>query len=140
MTGATPWPHDSAIQAQAHELALAIVANERRPKVREGLVSQLFHLRHAGVVLAAGTAGDAVPKSGPTRRGALTPIEWQVLRLLCDGVQTNAALAARLGLPEGAIQQHVTAVCHELGTSYRARAVRLAYHQEFGTPALGAAA
>jgi DNA-binding NarL/FixJ family response regulator len=44
----------------------------------------------------------------------LTPREAEVLSLMAEG-RSNAAIAARLGVSEGAVEKHITAIFLKLG-------------------------
>jgi DNA-binding NarL/FixJ family response regulator len=57
----------------------------------------------------------------------LTPREWEVLELLCDGLAT-AEIAQRLFVAPVTVRRHVSAILEKLGVSSRAEAVRLVGH------------
>jgi DNA-binding CsgD family transcriptional regulator len=59
----------------------------------------------------------------------LTPREWQVLRLIREGL-TNEELAGRLGISFGTAKYHVAQVLSKLGVSSRLEAVRFVENQK----------
>jgi DNA-binding NarL/FixJ family response regulator len=58
-------------------------------------------------------------------RPALTPREWEVLDLLCEGAGT-AEIARRLFLSRVTVRRHVSNILGKLGASSRGEATRLA--------------
>jgi DNA-binding CsgD family transcriptional regulator len=63
---------------------------------------------------------------------ALTPRQWQLVRLLATGY-TNARIARQLGITEGTVRTHLEAIYRQLGVTNRIAAVRSAF------PAIAAA-
>jgi DNA-binding NarL/FixJ family response regulator len=65
----------------------------------------------------------------PTPAETLTPRERQIVRGISSG-ESNREMAERLGLSEGTIKAHVTAIYDKLGVSNRAElaAVAVTHH------------
>ena len=69
------------------------------------------------------------PVSGAAQAGleapveSLTPREFEVLRLVAEGLH-NRAIAARLGVTEHTVKFHLAAIFGKLGASTRTEAVR----------------
>lgn len=93
------------------------------PRVTARVVA---HLAATGAGARAGRRGDA-----GERVAALTARERQVLALLASGL-SNRQIARRLGLVEGTVKTHVSAVLAGLGVANRAAAAVLAH--EAGLP------
>jgi DNA-binding CsgD family transcriptional regulator len=55
----------------------------------------------------------------------LTPREWDVLRLVAEGLP-NKAIASRLGISDQTVKFHVASIVAKLGAGNRTAAVRLA--------------
>lgn len=80
--------------------------------------------------LTAGGAGGAAARR---RVAALTPREREVLAFLAAG-STNGQIARRLGVVEGTVKAHVSAVLAQLGVGNRAAAAVVAYEAGLGPP------
>lgn len=65
----------------------------------------------------------------PRDRPDITPREWEVLELLCDGA-TTAEMASRLFLSQVTVRRHVSSILAKLGASSREEAVRMALADE----------
>jgi len=76
---------------------------------------------HAG----ARTRGPGVIESGVEYVTGLTPRQTEVLRCLVAG-HTNREIAKRLGLAEGTVKAHVSAIFRTLGVRSRTQALRAA--------------
>ena len=61
----------------------------------------------------------------------LTPRQREVLRLMCAG-QSNKAIAQTLGMAEGTVKIHVTAILKALNAANRTQAVIMASHYGYG--------
>lgn len=74
----------------------------------------------------AGPAPGAMPHLRQLREtlDSLTQQQFRVLRLLTDGL-LNKQIAATLGISEGTVRAHVTAILHKLGVATRTQAVLL---------------
>ena len=66
--------------------------------------------------------------SGPSSIEPLTARELEVLRLVAEGL-ANKAIAARLGIRESTVKDHVNAFLGKLGAQSRTEAVTLAIRQ-----------
>jgi DNA-binding NarL/FixJ family response regulator len=71
----------------------------------------------------AETVDLTTPRVGESR-GALTPREIEVLRMLAEGL-ANKQIAARLGISEHTVKFHIASVYSKLGASSRTEAVRI---------------
>ncbi len=77
-------------------------------------------------VLAPSVAGRLMGRVGRPSRGALSPRELEVLRLVADGA-TNRQAAARLFISEASVKTHLLHIYAKLGVRDRASAVAEAY-------------
>lgn len=111
----------SSVDAAAIGEAMAMGAAAFVPKVRCGGV-MLGALRQ---VLAAGIGQPlaALPASSPR---SLTRRQLDVLSLLADG-RSNKEIARALGLAEGTVKLHVTAILKSFQANNRTQAVRIAW-------------
>ena len=67
---------------------------------------------------------EAFGKRGATRRGDMTPREFEVLRHLADG-KTNSDIGKALHLTTKTIESHVSSILGKLGVTNRTEAVRM---------------
>lgn len=95
------------------------------------LLRALRKVLAGGVVVPAG-AREAVARSSPrcgddplARRYSLTPAQTRVLQHLAEGV-SNREIAELLGVTEGTVKIHVSAVMRALNVSNRAEAALIA--------------
>jgi DNA-binding NarL/FixJ family response regulator len=95
-----------------------------RTPVDPAVASKLFSLVQRGGM----TPG---PDAALTRQ--LSERELAVLRLLASGL-TNAAIADRLGLAEGTVRNHITAIFAKLDVTDRAQATALAWRYRLVVP------
>ena len=73
----------------------------------------------------AAVPGSTAPGGQPAQP-SLDEAERRLLQLLTEG-QTNAEIAAELGVPEGEVVQRLARLLARLGTSSRAEATSLAF-------------
>lgn len=68
-----------------------------------------------------------IPRAAEASRlaEALTPRQWEVLRMIAEGASTRE-MAARLGVSEGSVRSHITALYRKLGVSNRVETLRRA--------------
>ncbi len=81
-------------------------------------------LEFTGVAAAAGPGADGAPFA------ALSPREREVLRLICTGL-ANAEIAARLGISDKTVRNHVSHLFDKLGVWTRAQAIVFARDRGF---------
>ncbi len=84
-----------------------------------GASSGTFHIRYS--------SQDKIeaPLSNSLDRFDLTPRQREVLQLMCDGL-SNKSIAHKLGMAEGTVKIHVTAILKALNASNRTQAVIMA--------------
>ncbi len=147
------WPGFSGIehlcQTAADTPVVVISASESQADVRAALdhgasgyipksssvkiMLSALHLVLAGgiylppSVISADTAAAAQPEADAARSGAhlLTQRQWEVLNCLREG-KSNKQIAYELGLSEGTVKIHVTAIFKTLGVKNRTQAVIVA--------------
>jgi DNA-binding NarL/FixJ family response regulator len=112
-----------AVQAGAHGFLLKDVSLERLAEtiriVSTGkkLLQPVLTERVVRIVQEAGTAFCSIERPEP-----LTPREADVLRLIAGGY-SNREIGQSLGMSEGAVKNHASAVLSKLGARDRTRAV-----------------
>ena len=85
--------------------------------------------------VSASTAHVHLPSTKPaTSFAALTPRERDLVELIAQG-RDNAQIAARLGLSEKTVRNHITSIFAKLEVDNRARAIVLAREAGFGSQA-----
>jgi DNA-binding NarL/FixJ family response regulator len=102
-------------------LRAALEVRERSPATAILVLSQYVEERYAGDLLAGGAAIDpeVVAQLLGRRRKAdplatLSPRELDVLSLMAEG-RSNAAIAERLVVTEGAVEKHISSIFGKLG-------------------------
>ena len=84
-----------------------------------GASSGTFHIRQAS------RNSILPPETDPAHEYELTPRQREVLRLMCDGL-SNKNIAGHLGMAEGTVKIHVTAILKAMSATNRTQAVILA--------------
>jgi len=131
------------LRSEHPEVPVAIVSGSADPDIAERVralgaiayvpkAAPIETIEHALAQVLAG-AGWYPPRAAAVadphaqlreQLGALTTQQHRVLRLLTDGL-LNKQIAAELGISEGTVRAHVTAILQKLGVATRTQAVLL---------------
>ena len=110
----------STIRAAIDGGAVGFIPKSSSPQ----LLVQALRLVLANGVYLPPNALDGAETTGASRAGAarMTPRQLQVLRCVIEGKE-NKVIARELGISDGTVKQHVSAVLHSLGVDNRTKAV-----------------
>jgi len=110
----------STIRAAIDGGAMGFIPKSSSPQL---LVQALRLVLASGIYLPP-NALDGAETAGASQAGAarMTPRQLQVLRCVIEGKE-NKVIARELGISDGTVKQHVSAVLHSLGVDNRTKAV-----------------
>ncbi len=123
---------DAFSETGGHAGPFALSAPNGSDSIDINVTAAVVPGRHLVLLSTTGTAGSRATASALTlpRSGARTPTsrERQILAMLAEG-DTDAQVAAQLGLSPATVQTHVRNAKAKLGARTRAQAVALALRQ-----------
>jgi DNA-binding NarL/FixJ family response regulator len=120
-----------AIRAGAVGYLMKSANQEELPSVLRGVLAGEAAIPRTLVASLVGelqTQGRRRAIVGERGRADLTPREWEVMELLCEGLDT-AEIAERLSVSPVTVRRHVSGILRKLGVKDRDEAVALAEGQ-----------